>query len=50
VSTLVTMGNESMITTADVLDYLVEDEHTRVICLFLEEISQPDLFARPPRR
>ena len=46
VSTLVTMGNESMITTADVLDYLVEDEQTRVICLFLEEISQPDRFAR----
>jgi acetate---CoA ligase (ADP-forming) len=49
VSTLVTMGNESMITTADVLDYLVEDEHTRVICLFLEEISQPDRFARAAR-
>jgi acetate---CoA ligase (ADP-forming) len=46
VSTLVTMGNESMISTADVLSYLVEDEQTRVICLFLEEISEPDRFAR----
>jgi acyl-CoA synthetase (NDP forming)/alkylation response protein AidB-like acyl-CoA dehydrogenase len=46
VSTLVTMGNESMITTADVLSYLVDDEQTRVICLFLEEISEPDRFAR----
>jgi acyl-CoA synthetase (NDP forming) len=29
-----------------VLDYLVEDEATRVICLFLEEISDPAGFAR----
>ena len=46
VSTVVTMGNESMISTADVLDYLADDEQTRVICLFLEEISEPDRFAR----
>ena len=46
VSTLVTLGNESMISTADVLDYLVDDEQTRVICLFLEEIREPDRFAR----
>ena len=46
VSTLATMGNESMISTLDVLDYLVEDENTRVICLFLEEIGDPDKFAR----
>jgi len=45
VSTLVTMGNESMISTADVLGYLVGDGQTRVICLFLEEISEPDRFA-----
>jgi acyl-CoA synthetase (NDP forming) len=46
VSTLVTLGNESMISTADVLDYLVDNEQTRVICLFLEEIREPDRFAR----
>ena len=46
VSTVVTMGNESMISTADVLGYLADDEQTRVICLFLEEISEPDRFAR----
>jgi acetate---CoA ligase (ADP-forming) len=32
--------------TADVLDYLVEDNATRVICLFLEEIGDPARFAR----
>jgi acetate---CoA ligase (ADP-forming) len=46
VSTLTTMGNESMISTLDVLDYLVEDENTSVICLFLEEIGDPEKFAR----
>ena len=45
VSTVVTMGNESMISTADVLGYLADDEQTRVICLFQEEISEPDRFA-----
>jgi acetate---CoA ligase (ADP-forming) len=46
VSTLATMGNESMISTLDVLDYLVEDENTRVICLFLEQIGDLGQFAR----
>jgi acyl-CoA synthetase (NDP forming) len=45
-SLLTSMGNEAMMTTADVLDYLVEDEATRVICLFLEEIGDPAGFAR----
>jgi acetate---CoA ligase (ADP-forming) len=44
-SVLTSMGNEAMMKTADVLDYLVEDEATRVICLFLEEIGDPARFA-----
>ena len=36
--------------TADVIDYLVEDEATRVICLFLEEIGDPARFARAAAR
>jgi acyl-CoA synthetase (NDP forming) len=49
VSTLVTIGNEAMISTTDVLRYLVEDPGTRVICLFLEEIGDPAGFARAAR-
>jgi acyl-CoA synthetase (NDP forming) len=45
-SLLTSMGNEGMMKTADVLDYLVEDEATRVICLFLEEIGDPATFAQ----
>src|SRR6516162_6170106 len=45
-SVLTSMGNESMMKTVDVLDYLVEDEATGVICLFLEEIGDPAKFAR----
>ncbi len=44
-SVLTSMGNEAMMRTADVLDYLVEDEATTVICLFLEEIGDPAAFA-----
>jgi acetate---CoA ligase (ADP-forming) len=50
ISSLTSMGNEAMITTADMLEYLVEDEGTRVICLFLEEISDPARFARAAAR
>ncbi len=46
VSTLATMGNESMISTTDVVEYLIANEQTRVICLFLEEIGDPDQFAQ----
>jgi acyl-CoA synthetase (NDP forming) len=50
VSTLTTMGNEAMIAATDVLDYLIEDDATRVICLFLEQISDPERFARAAQR
>ena len=43
-SLLISMGNEAMITTADVIEYLIEDPATRVIALFLEEIRQPSRF------
>jgi acetate---CoA ligase (ADP-forming) len=45
VSTVASLGNEAMITTADMLDYLVVDEQTRVICMFLEEIGDPATFS-----
>jgi acetate---CoA ligase (ADP-forming) len=45
-SVLTSMGNECMMKTVDVLDYLVEDEATKVICLFLEEIGDPARFAQ----
>jgi len=50
VSTVASLGNEAMITTSDVLDYLVEDEQTRVVCLFLEEISDPAAFSAAAQR
>jgi acetate---CoA ligase (ADP-forming) len=50
VSTLTSLGNECMMSTVDVLNYLVEDDCTKVICLFLEEISDPAAFARAAAR
>lgn len=40
-SLLVSMGNETMISATDVMDYLIEDAETRVIAVFLESIRQP---------
>ncbi|HEX7354052.1 MAG TPA: acetate--CoA ligase family protein [Mycobacteriales bacterium] len=44
VSLLVSMGNESMVTMTDVMRYLVHDEATRVITLFIESIRHPGEF------
>ncbi len=40
-SLLVSMGNESMLSVTDIVDYLLEDDSTRVIALFLESIRHP---------
>ncbi|HVU66296.1 MAG TPA: acetate--CoA ligase family protein [Ktedonobacteraceae bacterium] len=45
-SLLVAMGNETMISVTDVVDYLLEDEATRSIALFLESIRHPDELRR----
>jgi len=50
VSTLASLGNEAMITTADVIDYLVADEQTKVICLFLEGIGDLAAFSAAAER
>jgi acetate---CoA ligase (ADP-forming) len=50
VSTVASLGNEAMITTADMLDYLVADEQTKVICMFLEEIGDPRAFSAAAQR
>jgi acyl-CoA synthetase (NDP forming) len=49
-SLLISMGNEAMITTADVIEYLIEDPATRVIALFLEEIRQAARFTALAKR
>jgi len=40
----VTTGNEAMLTTTEVLEYLVQDERTSTIALFAETIAQPARF------
>jgi acyl-CoA synthetase (NDP forming) len=44
VSLLVSMGNESMVSMTDVMRYLVDDDATRVIALFIESVRHPDEF------
>lgn len=50
VSVLASMGNEAMIKTTDVIEYLIDDPATKVISLFLEEISRPADFALAAER
>ncbi|GGN80596.1 acetate--CoA ligase family protein [Nocardia rhizosphaerihabitans] len=49
-SYMVTLGNESMITAGHMLDYLVDDDATKAIAMFLETIRDPETFARGARR
>ena len=44
VSLLVSMGNESMVSLTDVMRYLIDDEQTRVIALFIEAVRHPAEF------
>jgi acetate---CoA ligase (ADP-forming) len=44
ISLLTSMGNEAVITSADLIEHLIEDEATKVIALFLESIREPDRF------
>jgi len=50
INLLVSMGNEAMVTTADVIEYLIGDPATRVIALFLEEIRESAHFVALARR
>ena len=43
-SKVVCLGNEAIIGASDVLDYLIEDPATRVIAMFLEQISDGPRF------
>ncbi|MFD3486218.1 acetate--CoA ligase family protein [Streptomyces sp. NPDC058665] len=36
------VGNSAVLTSLDVLDYLIEDENTRSVALFLETVREPD--------
>jgi acetate---CoA ligase (ADP-forming) len=50
ISLLVSMGNESLLSVTDLVDYLIDDPATQVIALFLESIRQPAEFAAVARR
>ncbi|GAA2206441.1 acetate--CoA ligase family protein [Nonomuraea monospora] len=50
ISLLTSMGNETVVTVTDVIDYLVDDPATKVIALFLETIRNPAEFSRVARR
>jgi acyl-CoA synthetase (NDP forming) len=50
VSFFAATGNEAQISSADIVDYLVDDEATRAIMVFAESIRNPARFAGAARR
>ncbi len=42
----ISSGNSSVVTMEDYLDYLIEDDNTKVVGLYLEGITQPEKFER----
>jgi acetate---CoA ligase (ADP-forming) len=44
ISLLVSMGNESMVSMTDVMRYLIDDDATRAIALFIESVRRPGEF------
>jgi acyl-CoA synthetase (NDP forming) len=43
-SHVVSSGNEAVLATVDFLEALIDDEHTRVIGLFMESVQHPERF------
>ena len=43
-SHVISSGNEAVVTTADYIDYLVDDPETRVIATFTETVNAPDRY------
>src|SRR5690606_39222791 len=49
-SYVISTGNESIVSTEDLLEYLIEDSSTRAIALFIESLRQPRRFIELARR
>ncbi len=49
-SLLASTGNEAIVSVADVIEYLVDDEGTRAIALFAESINRPQTLQRAAAR
>ena len=43
-SLMVSTGNEALISATDIMRYLIEDEHTKVVAVFLESVRHPEDF------
>lgn len=44
ISKFASIGNKAVIDECDVLDYLIEDEQTKIITMYIEDISNPKRF------
>ena len=49
-SAMISTGNEAVLTITEAMDYLIDDDDTRVLAVFMETIRRPDAFIRAARR
>ena len=49
-SHIISTGNEAVVTMADILENLIEEDHVEGVCLFIETIRDPDRFFKACRR
>ena len=49
-SHVITVGNEALVTVGHLVDYLVEDDQTDAIAVFMEAIREPRVFEAAARR
>lgn len=50
ISKFVSIGNKAVIDESDVLEYLIDDEETKIITMYAEDISQPAKFFEMAKR
>jgi acyl-CoA synthetase (NDP forming) len=49
-SAMISSGNEAVLSVNDAIEYLIDDQNTQVIAVFMESIRQPQAFVRAARR
>lgn len=44
ISKFISIGNKAVLDESDILEYLLEDDDTRIITMYIEDISRPEVF------
>ncbi|HEX7413089.1 MAG TPA: acetate--CoA ligase family protein [Bacteroidia bacterium] len=50
ISKFISIGNKAVIDESDILEYLIDDEETKVITMYVEDITRPNHFFKMAKR